>query len=603
MSIGFKFQDGSVLNAIPDIQVGPGGGEFNVSSCILFLAMDGETLNSDFNKVDVSGNIWSINNMYFTITSSSGASIFRTTLYNNSFVCFNEDNSQPGRAYISTYVTNSYNYSNANTGLFILGKSSSGAFRSLDSLLFNAADNNKMYEYRNVVNGEVYGDCEVGILLTDNTFGISIKGGSLLDLSKFGDSVINVDNPVGPPKPKDPYPPIDPSGPEGGGGNFDDSSDPITDSPLPTLSCADTGFTRIYNPTLSQLQDLARYLWTDESILQTIWNRVKQFFENPMSAIISLSIVPVAVPDGGVEDFTLMYFSTGVNMNTAANQFVDVDCGTLNISEYYGSALDYSPNTKITCYLPFIGNVQLNVDEVMGTTLQVKYRVDIVSGACVAKIAVNGNFLYEYTGHCAIYIPVTAGDFSTYQAALIGIAKTALTAVGAAMGGGSGSIISSLVGGGNPRQQTSHSVVSTENRTTERNPATGRQITMGTASTTKSTDQVITTQASFSGLTASNISNTVGQVIGSKPTVEHSGSFTGNSGYLGVRYPFVTIERPRVCRPDNYQSLNGFPCMITLKLSSCSGYTQVQQVQLTNIPCTNPESAEILELLKSGVII
>lgn len=418
----------------------------------------------------------------------------------------------------------------------------------------------------------------------------------------FGDS--STPDIVGPPGPSNPYEPGGPSGPTNPGlppGTFDDESDTITDSPLPTLSAANTGFTRIYNPTLSQVQDLARYLWTDESVIETIWNHIKQFFENPMEAIIGFNLVPVPVPDAGTENFALMYIDTGVSMTVAANQFVDLDCGTVELKRYYGSALDQSPYTKVSCFLPYIGTVNLNTDEVMGTTVQVKYRVDIVSGSCVAKIFVDGNCLYQYSGHCAITIPISSANFSSYVSAAISVGKLAAAAITAGAG------VAMAGGVAEASQQTNQVVTTTQVTNTARNPSTGRQITTGTITTVQTRESPAdqsSTQASFSGLSPQNVANTVGAIMSSKPHIEHSGSFSGNSGYLGVRRPFLIIERPNMCMPANYQALNGFPSMITMELSTCKGFTRVQQVQLTGMgKATNPEQAEIMELLKSGVIL
>lgn len=417
-------------------------------------------------------------------------------------------------------------------------------------------------------------------------------------ISVFGESpnpdftVIKPDNPL------DPIPPSG-SGDDNPVGTFDDESDLIPDSSLPTLSSANTGFTRIYNPTLSQVQDLARYLWTDETLIQTLWNKIKQYFEDPMQAIIGFNLVPVPVPDAGTKNFALMYIDTGVSMNVAASQFVDRDCGTFKLEPYYGSALDYSPYTKVSAYLPFIGVVQLDVDEVMGRTLQVKYRVDICSGSCVAKILVDGNVLYQYSGHCAINIPFAASDFSSYVQAAISVAKLGVAAAVAAAGG------PPPVGTMDPSQQTNQVVTTTQTTETARNPMTGRQITTGTRTTVETREAPASqgsTQASFSALSPSNVSNTVGQIMSSKPVVNHSGSFSGNTGYLGVRRPYLIIERPNLCMPQNFQTMNGYPSMITMELSTCKGYTRVQQVQLTGLTATNPEQAEIQELLKSGVI-
>lgn len=416
-------------------------------------------------------------------------------------------------------------------------------------------------------------------------FGMGVK--EIKTLSQMGDGSFSFDE-----RPVNPYDPLDPSGPGGGGGTFDLESDPVPLPALPSISSADTGFTRIFNPTLSQVRSLADYLWTDESFFATAWNRVKQVFENPMSAIIAFNLVPVTVPDGGSVEFKLMYIPTGVMMNTALNQFVDVECGTLQVEQVYGSALDFSPYTKISCFLPFVGTVTLNTDEVMGKTLQIRYRVDICSGACVAVIFVDGTVMYQFTGHCAINIPMNSADFSSYISALTAAAKIGLGAVGGAAG--------ALAAAAAPEvTQTTNQTVT---RTTERNPETGRQILTGTV-TTETTGEETSTKASHSGLTPANIANTVGSVMGSKPHVEHSGSFTGNSGYLGVRRPYLIIERPNLCMPASYQALNGFPAMMTLPLSSCKGFTRVQQVQLTGCTATNPEQAEILEFLKSGVIL
>ena len=375
----------------------------------------------------------------------------------------------------------------------------------------------------------------------------------------------------------------------GGDGSFDDSSDQIEDSTLPTISAANTGFTRIYNPSLAQVQALASYLWTDQTILQTLWNHVKQFLENPMDAFIAFNLVPCAVPDGGTTEFKVMYIGTGVNMTAAASQFVDVDCGTLDIDEYYGSALDYAPNTKISVFLPFIGTVQLDTDDVMGKTIGIKYRIDIVSGGCVAKIIVDGSIHYQYSGHCAVNIPFTSADYTGYISAMLQAAKVGSTIASA---GASAAAATAEEGVAIPEMAAAGATAA---EMMEASRAYDRRI-IGSAVEG-------TAQATFNSLAPKNISNTVGVVMSSKPVVERSGSFSGNTGYLGIRRPFCIIERPRMCNPSDYGKYNGRPAMLTMSLGDCSGFTKVQQVQLTGIPATNPELDEIGAFLKGGVIL
>lgn len=385
----------------------------------------------------------------------------------------------------------------------------------------------------------------------------------------------------------------------GGGGTFDLESDVVGVPSLPTISFAATGFTRIYNPTLSELNSLANYLWTDTTFLDTVINHLKQLLENPMDAIISLALLPCPIPNGSPEAVKVMFINTGVTMSPATTQFVDVDCGTYTLQEFYGSALDYNPYTKVHCYLPYIGQVTLDTDEVMGRTIHVRYRIDIVTGMCAALISVNQTgeldetVMYQFSGHCSINMPINSADFSGY----IGAAMTAGKMVAGVVAGASGNIplAAELIGAPAPHSSTSE----TTEKTTERNPKTGRQITPGTSTrtTTRSTPG-----ASFGEMSRKAAANTVGAVMGSKLTVEHAGGFTGNSGYLAVRRPYLIIERPRMCNPEEYGRYNGRPSMIYMNLGECEGYTEVQSIQFENIPATNPELAELSELLKSGVL-
>lgn len=418
----------------------------------------------------------------------------------------------------------------------------------------------------------------------------------------FGNEILEPDKEYG----ENPYEPGGDSGPgDLPPGTFDDTSDPIPDSSLPTISASDTGFTTIYNPTLSQLRSLARYLWTEPDILTTIWNHVKQIFEDPMDALISLSIVPCAVPDGGTRNFQMLFIDTGVPLTIAANQFIDVDCGTVTLDRYYGSALDQNPYTKVACFLPYIGTVHLNTDEVMGTTLQVKYRIDIASGVCVAKIFVDGSCLYQYSGSCAIQIPFSSAEFSSYVSALIGVGA-AIVGLGAAAGAGA------AAGEMAAAEATQETALATTAQGTEQLALSAGETSGGMSAADFARNQLQymqntmqtaqSTPASFSNLNPRNVLNTVQQVQGGKVTVEHSGSFSGNSGYLGIRRPYLIIERPNMCLPKNYGALNGYPSMITMTLGDCVGFTRVQQVQLHGVTATNPEQAEILGLLKGGVV-
>ena len=396
-------------------------------------------------------------------------------------------------------------------------------------------------------------------------------------------------------EPEDPYPDIPSSGQASGEPDPNPQDDDIELEPLPTMSFADAGFCRIYRPSVSQLQALANYMWTDSTFLQTLINHAKQILENPIEAIISLSLVP-CVPSVSTDvPVKVMYINTGVDMPPVTSQFVRVDCGAVVLKERYASALDYNPYTKVQLYLPYIGTVQLDTDEVMNKTIHVYYNIDVVTGLCCACVQADADVLYQFSGHCSISQPITAADFSGYLNAALAAGK--MVAAIAAAGAGAPTVAASLVSAPTP------SISGTETKTTEttRNPETGRQITTGTQTTSS---QHYNPGASFGEVAARGLSNTVGAVMGSKTTIQHTGGFSGNSGYMaGVRRPYLIVEHPNMVKPENYGKYNGRPSMIYLRLGDCEGYTQVQTIQLTGIDATNPELSEISTLLMAGVIM
>lgn len=391
----------------------------------------------------------------------------------------------------------------------------------------------------------------------------TLESGNFTDAKNAVYYAIN-NHSIDPPDPPSPEQPSDPFGDGGtsetggGGGSFDFESADIPESPLPTLNATATGFTRVFNPSLTQLNALASYLWTTDSFWETVFNHTKQLLENPMQYMIALNMLPVAVPQGSSQSVKFLWIDTGVSMPPVTNQFVDVDCGTYTFNPIYGSALDYSPYTEIELFLPFIGLVQLDTDEVMGKTIQVKYRVDVFTGICVASILVNGSVLYQHQGTCAISIPFSGADFTRYVSAVTTIAKAGISVASASPNAISGSDTTS------------------SNYNNHVYPVT----------------------------IANAVTNSVAAVVGSKPTIEHTGSFGAVSGYLGTRYCWVNIKAPRMANPDKYGAYNGYPTMVTMNLSECSGFTKVQSIYLNGFgQATADELSELDELLKSGVYL
>lgn len=335
----------------------------------------------------------------------------------------------------------------------------------------------------------------------------------------------------------------------GGTGDFDDSSDEIEIPTLPSLGATDTGFVGLFTPTLAQLKSLANYMWSDLFSLDTF----KKIFADPMDCILGLSIVPVNVPHSTVGTVNVGNISTGIEMNIANSQYVAVDCGTLNINEYWGSFLDYAPHTKAQIFLPYIGVRQIDTDEIMGKAVRIVYHVDILTGACICFITSGGSVLYTFEGACASSIPITGNNFTDMINTIVSIAGAAVATA-----------------------------------------ATGGAAAPAIAASAASTATKVTSQLALS--TASNISNM-------KPTIEHSGSVAGAGALLAIQKPYLIAHRPNQCLPENQNTFTGYPSYITSTLGGQSGFTQVEYINMSGLSATEAEAEEIENKLKSGVII
>lgn len=332
----------------------------------------------------------------------------------------------------------------------------------------------------------------------------------------------------------------------GGGDGKYGSIDDVDGADIPSLpdtSATDLGFITMYNPTAAQLKNLSSFMWSGVFDLDTY----KKLFSDPMESIIGLAIVPVSPNVSGNKNVMFGSIDSGVSMPVISSQYVQLNCGSVSIEKYVGSFLDYSPYTKISLYLPYIGIHDLSPDDIMDDTIQVVYNIDVLSGACGAFVkSAKKGVLYSYNGSCISNIPLTSINFSS-------AIQNAVSAVCSGAG-----IIAGVATGAAP----------------------------------------ITAMGAI-GL-ANSAANTA---LNSKPTVQRSGSLGGSAGIMSIQKPYIIIERPAVSVPSFINRYVGNTSNITMSLNDCHGFTMVEFVHLHDIPATDEEIQEIEALLKEGVIL
>jgi len=340
-----------------------------------------------------------------------------------------------------------------------------------------------------------------------------------------------------------PYEPGGNSGESDGGGDFELENSPIPLPGLPNLNVLQTGFVKAYNPTLLELQAFQDWLWTDNPF-ENVWRSI---LGNPYDYIIGLRAIPVSpdVSENPVQ-VTLGNVTTpqSVTMKPITAQYIRHNFGAVDFKEYSKSFLDYSPYTRVSLYLPYIGFVKVDADIINEKTVEIQYSIDLLSGAFMAFVLSAGKVLYSFSGSMGADVPTTNQSYNNMLSGIIGTVG-GLAVMGAAAFTG------------------------------------GLAVPMG-----------------ISGLANS----AAGIISAAKASVEHGNGASGVPGVMGITYPYFVIMRPMQSIPDNVQAFTGFPSNILLPLNDVSGFTKVEYVHLENISATETEKAEIMSLLKEGVI-
>ena len=322
-------------------------------------------------------------------------------------------------------------------------------------------------------------------------------------------------------------------------GNDDKITNPDStdtgDTPLVLPSTSIFGIAGVYNPTLDQIKAFTGWLWSENPITQ-----LQQMFSNPMNAIIGLHLIYATPSTSAEKSIGVGYLDSGVLSKVVSEQYVTIDCGSVTIPSYYNNVNDWNPYTKISCYLPFIGIVKLNTDDLMSSNgnlsqLNITYKVDVLTGACLAMLKVKRGssdaILYQYNGSCSVQLPLTSGNY--------------------------GGIIASLI-------------------------TTGVGV--------------------VSGVTPLAIGGAM-SLTHPKSEIQRSGQLGANVGAMGIKKPYLIIERPYSKYASSYAKHIGYPSNNTLKLSACHGFTRVKSTDVNNINTTEEERKMILDLLTSGIYI
>lgn len=359
-------------------------------------------------------------------------------------------------------------------------------------------------------------------------------------------------------------------------GTFDDSSDVVPVPQLPTKGVTSAGFINVYVIDDNDLATLGEKLFphflpaelladpSQLSVPEMLAVILKSFFGtliSPVGSTVELAdnlgiidilmngklidyvldchIIPTAISGATVEGLKVGYRQfNDLQLAKATTDYVEIDCGSLSIGEYWANFLDYSCTVKL--FLPFVGFVPIENEYWNGGTIKVIYHFNIIDGsfqayviATSSKSELQDTVIGQYGGVCCVHMPITGLQYSNVVAGLVN--------------GTTGAVASG-----------------------------------------------------YGGDVAGAVTNALNMAM-LRPDAPSSNGYNASSSFLSERIPYLLIERPASQFSEMYDKEIGLPLNVMRTLSTIHGFTVIDNPVL-HIACSDSEYQELVSLLKNGVI-
>lgn len=359
---------------------------------------------------------------------------------------------------------------------------------------------------------------------------------------------------------------------EYGGGSFDFSSDEITIPDVPTVGVSTSGCVNVYEISSDELNGFINELFPPfngitpgtlqppndvvdalVNIADCFYNFISNVFplaemwinKGLIDFVLDCHMIPCTPSVGGDENICVSWKTFTQTASRVTSDYIDVDCGTLNIRECFGNMADYLTHAQL--FLPFIGFVPLEPEFFQNAVVGIKYRFNVIDGSFMAYIysttdkskpnqTLSNSVIAQYSGSSCVHLPITATNYANIFS---GLMQGSLSiATGAASGG---------VG--------------------------------GLASTAQS----------------------IGQMLEMRPELAGNNSYSASSSFLSVRKPYILIARPAYYLSKSYVQESGVPNCTRVVLGNISGYTECLNPVLDGfISLDDDEKTELKQILESG---
>ena len=294
----------------------------------------------------------------------------------------------------------------------------------------------------------------------------------------------------------------------------------------------------------------------------------------------------------------------------AMHDFGYIDIPTELASRMRGDYLDYAPFVKYQLYLPYVGYVDLNPNDIIDGKLGIQLNLNIITGEGLYVVYTDDNDKHQkvdgtedgpqviFTIPCqlGLEVPITPSVMQNLVRSVVNTIGTAAS-IGASAGVAGGIVAAGMA------SQRLHSI----NEGTKEGIKKGR-INKDAGEAMIASREAYATQLeneATKGQVAGDAINQAINSIPSPPEVGRSGGgFNSDTGTLGSFNPFVIVTFPIIATPNGFEDIFGNRCAVIDTLDNCSGFTQVIAVKPTNDDVYKCKyKNEIIALLQAGVYL
>lgn len=328
------------------------------------------------------------------------------------------------------------------------------------------------------------------------------------------------------------------------------------------------------------LSEMATFLSSDTQTMQELLTGLSLRGANPISFIVDLFALPFTIAEfRDVQSNNDMYFgnykhtfSNSYNLIIRNNKLKTVF--STFIAPVYNDWRDYLTNVYI--YLPFVNIQPLNYNEIVGKTLSCQVAVDIATGNIKYFLRVNGVVIQTIEGTVRQTLPISATDsYSSTMNKIGGASQILQGVVGAGVGGGS-----------------------------IYNSAT-KMCTVGRGKKAYNVNDpdIYGMIGGFGGVGGGigSIASGMMQII-KEPPRNVSGNYSSATAFFDELNAYLIYEQTNVLYNENIINQYNLPDNRVNYLSSCNGYTVVDDIEL-NISASEDIRNDIKTLLSNGVYI